>query len=200
MPQVKLPTLNWPNFESVKNILPRVQNVPQSGEALPDIKTAELKRMSPSEKIVKTTKIIPRLKPTIVTEPTLRSTKTVGLRGPFEFAVPQSNSLGSFQDIRRETQTKWSSAKRWVKTKTQELSDIRAVKNFTNGTDRLQDRLKPSGQALSNTIKDKLPGKGLVQFADREMSVFGLILIFAFGFVLLLMSLASPASRLGGRH
>ena len=200
IPQVKIPTLNWPNFDSFKNILPTVQKVPQSDGSLPDIKTAELKRVSPADKIVKTIKIIPRLKPNIVNEPTLRSSKTVGLRGPFEFTVPQSNSFGSFQDIRREIKTKWSSAKGWVKTKTQDLSNIQVIKDFANGTDRLQDRLKPSGQALSNTIKDKLPGKGLVQFGDREMSVFGLILIFAFGFVLLLMSLASPASRLGGRH
>jgi hypothetical protein len=122
------------------------------------------------------------------------------LRGPFEFKVETQKSIGSFQEFRRETKVKWSATKRWVKAKTDAASDLRTLDDMARATDRLQDRVKPAGRNLKATLSDKLPGKGLVQLGDRTVSAYGLILIMAFGLVLLLMSLASPASRLGGRH
>jgi hypothetical protein len=80
------------------------------------------------------------------------------------------------------------------------VTEFKTLEDIARATDRFQDRVKPAGRGMKSTLMDKLPGKGLVQFGDRTFSVYGLILIMAFGLVLLLMSVASPTSRLGGRH
>ena len=200
MPQVGLPNVKWPSFKSAKNTTsaqPAIQPVTMKRDiSTPQIRSAKLENLGKTEKVIKVVDVMPRLKPTLK-----RPAKpTAGLRGPFEFAIDKPSNLGSFQDVRRETKAKWSETKRWVKTKTNKLTKMQTLDDVARATDRLQDRVKPAGRNMKATLKDKMPGKGLVQLGDRTVSVYGLMLMMAFGLVLLLMSLASPASRLGGRH
>lgn len=196
MPQVGLANVKWPSFRS-DEAPATVQPVTLQREVhVPKSKTAELKNISQAEKIGQAADITPRLKPTLKRP----VETTAGLRGPFDLSFETPNRFGSFQDIRRETKAKWSQTKRWVKAKTNSLSNRQTLDNMTRAADRLQDRVKPAGQTVKSSWKDKMPGKGLVKLGDRTISVYGLMLILAFGFVLLLMSLARPVSRLGGRH
>ncbi len=133
-----------------------------------------------------------------------------GLRGRFTFETPDMPDLNmpvltapkmsSFQDIRRATKSKWLSARRWSQDKVDSLMTMRSLKEIERRTDRLQNRVKPSGQKARKSLIERLPGKGVVQFADRTYSVFGILLILSFMSVVFLMSMASPSSRLGGRH
>jgi len=86
------------------------------------------------------------------------------------------------------------------KSKVRDVSDAEVFNEMAQKTDRLQDRMRPAGRSIKTSVSDKIPGKGLIELGDRTISVYGLILIMAFGLVLLLMSLAKPTSRLGGRH
>lgn len=216
MPQVGFPNVKWPSFKSAeapvvvepaamtrevsakKVETTKIRNLGQSETfAAEKVSTEKItpKKVLP-EKIVKVAEITPRLKPTLN-----RPAETAaGLRGRFDFSFEKPKRFGSFEDIRRTTKTKWSETKRWVKNKTKSVSNMRALDDMARATDRLQDRVQPAGQSVKSTFRDKLPGKGLVQLGDRTVSIYGLILILAFGLVLLLMSLARPASRLGGRH
>ncbi|MEP4051001.1 MAG: cellulose biosynthesis cyclic di-GMP-binding regulatory protein BcsB [Litorimonas sp.] len=200
MPQVGLPNVKWPSFksaEATRPVQPISQPVALRREvSVPAVKTNEIENFGTTEKVVKIADVTPRLKPAF----NQVEKSTSGLRGPFEFSVEKQKRIDSFQDIRRETKVKWSATKRWFKAKTKDISDMRTLDDVAKATDRLQDRVKPAGRNIKTTLKDKLPGKGLVQLGDRTVSVYGLILIMAFSLVLLLMSLASPASRLGGRH
>lgn len=204
MPQVGLPNIKWPSFKSAETAAPQTPitqpatlpvNIKRSASAS-KIKTAEFKKIEPAKKIVKVADVTPRLKPSF--KQPVKS--VVGLRGPFKFSIEKQKPIGSFQDIRRETKEKWSATKRWVKAKTKRVSDMKAIDDMALATDRLQDQVKPAGRTMKATLKDKMPGKGLVQLGDRTVSAYGLILMLAFGLVLLLMSLSSPKSRLGGRH
>jgi len=205
MPQVGLPDIQWPSFKSIKaetsaqaEILPVITQKPASP---PTVMTADMRDLGKGENSFKSADIRPRLKPKFK-----RPTETsMGLRGPFKFSVENpkrlgSFELGSFQDLRRVTKAKWNDVRTWVKTKANDVSEMRSLKDMARATDQLQDRVQPAGRSMKATLMDKIPGKGLVQLGDRTVSVYGLILIMAFGLVLLLMSLASPASRLGGRH
>ena len=196
MPQVGLPNVKWPSFKFAKTEA-AIQPVTMKRDvSAPKSRSAKLENLGQAEKIIKVADITPRLKPTFKRP----ATSTASLRGPFEFSLKKPSRIGSFQDVRRETKEKWSDTKRWIKTKTQKLSDMQTLDNVARATDRLQDRVKPAGRNMKATLKDKLPGKGLVQLGDRMVSVYGLMLMLAFGLVLLLMSLAGPTSRLGGRH
>jgi hypothetical protein len=211
-PQVGFPNVKWPSFKSAdapKDVSTPVQPVTMQREvSIPKPETGRIrdlgqapKRLKAAERektadIVKTTGIAPRLKPTLK-----RPVETgAGLRGPFDLSFEKPKRFGSLEDIRRETKAKWFATKRWVKAKTSHMSNMRTWDDMARATDRLQDSVQPAGQVAKSTLKDKLPGKGLVQIGDRTVSVYGLMLILAFGFVLLLMSLARPTSRLGGRH
>jgi hypothetical protein len=162
--------------------------------------TAEVvfpKKKAP-QKILNITPQLKSVEASVVKPPA--STK-MGLRGPFKFADFKDRSIkGKIAEFQRETKVKWSATKRWVKAKTSHMSNMRTWDDMARATDRLQDSVQPAGQVAKSTLKDKLPGKGLVQIGDRTVSVYGLMLIMAFGLVLLLMSVASPTSRLGGRH
>ena len=196
MPQVELPNIKWPSFKSAEAPTAILPVTMQRDVSVPKIKTAKLRDLGQPEKIVKILEVAPRLKPT----PTRPARAAAGLRGPFEFSLEQPERFGTFQDITRETKAKWFATKRWFKAKTKSVSDMRTLDDIARATDRLQDRATPIGRSLKSTLKDKMPGKGLVQLGDRTVSAFGLMLMLAFGFVLLLMSLSGPASRLGGRH
>ena len=201
MPQVGLPNLKWPNFKSADALEPITPVAVKREVSLQKTETARLETFSQSEtrkieKIGKVAEIAPRLKPSLN-----RPVDTAAsLRGPFEFTFEEPKRFGSFEDIRRGTKAKWSDLKRWVKGKTKTVSDMRTFDDMAQATDRLQDQVKPAGRSIKSNLKDKLPGKALVQLGDRTVSVYGLILILAFGLVLLLMSLSRPTSRLGGRH
>lgn len=201
MPQVGLPKLKWPSFKSDKTEIPVEPIVMRREITLPKSATPVLENLGqPETTHVKVVNVVPRLKPT-VSSTEIRSTQAAsGLRGPFKFKIEKQTSIGSFNDFRRETKVKWSATKRWVKAKADAASELRTLDDMARATDRLQDRVKPAGRNIKATLSDKLPGKGLIQLGDRTVSAYGLILIMAFGLVLLLMSLASPASRLGGRH
>lgn len=201
MPQVTLPDIKWPNFKSAEgpaDMQPATMRREVSVKKLETVPMRNLgqKEKIVAEKIVKTAEIKPRLKPTLNSS----ERASTGLRGRYDLTFEKPNRFGSFQDVRRVTKVKLSEAKRWVKAKTDSLSDMRALEDMTKATYRLQNEVKPAGAQMAKTLRDKMPGKGLVQFGDRTFSVYGLVLILAFGFLLLLMSLSRPTSRTGGRH
>ena len=106
----------------------------------------------------------------------------------------------SFADIRQGTRTKLSDTKQWIKDQKAVESIKGGLQGLETGVDRLQDRVTPAGRSLKKSIKNNLPGKGLAHKSDKSFSVYGILLMMAFAFVFLLMSLSSPMSRLGGRH
>ena len=203
MPQVTWPDVNWPSFKSEEASAP-VQPVAARREvSVKKIEPSRMKDLGQTQKMVaektvteKVADILPRLKPK--PKPVVKA--GTRLRGPIKFSFEKPKRFGSFQDIRRETQAKWSAAKRWAKAKTKRVSDMQTLDGVARAADRLQDKVKPAGQSVKSTFNGKVPGKGLVQFGDRTVSVYGMMLILAFGFILLMMSLARPTSRLGGRH
>ncbi len=200
MPHVGLPNVKWPSFKSKTVDVPAQpdfssgsngQNVPRAR-----IETAEFKQPQPPVTNVKMADVMPRLKPEFRKVPK----SSAGLRGPFEFSLETPKNVGSFQDIRREARAKWSATKSWFAAKKKSLTDMHTLDDVAQATDRLQDRVKPAGRNMKMTLKDKLPGKGLVKLGDKTVSVYGLMLMMAFAVVLLLMSLSSPATRTRGHH
>lgn len=211
MPQVNLPTFKWPEFQSTKTSENEASPVMQRDglEQNVSLTTTKDKVRSAAEASVKPIKVAdvtPRLKPTfkmpVFTKPVSNGSSklSTGLRGTYQFETIEPSRFGSFQDLRRNTKSKWSATKIWFQTKVDGLRDMKTLEDAARATDRLQDRVTPAGRSAKASLKSKLPGKGLVQLGDRTVSVYGLIMIMAFALVLLLMSLASPASRLGGRH
>ena len=206
MPQVSLAEFKWPSFKSADDM-----TAPDAGSAIYDVSLPapeSAKVASRAQKLAasrpmqaqaeKVAEVMPRLKPSFGSK--TESNTSPGLRGPFQFKSDETKHFGSFQDIRRATKMKWSKTKQWVKSKTNGLRNMDTLDDMARATDRLQDQVKPAGRSMKATIKDKFPGNALVQIGDRTVSAFGLLLIMAFAFVLLLMSLAKPSSRLGGRH
>lgn len=195
-PQVGLPNLKWPSDKPADATM-KVQPVASQREiSAPKTETTKTKDIGRAEKIAKATEIAPRLKSTLK-----RPVETAaGLRGSFDLSFEQPKRFGAFEDVQRVTKAKWFATKRWIKAKTNGVINMRTLDDIERVTDRLQDRVQPAGQNVKTTLKDKMPGKGLIQIGDRTISAYGLMLILAFGFVLLLMSLARPTSRLGGRH
>lgn len=105
-----------------------------------------------------------------------------------------------FDVLRQDAKVKIGETQDWVKDKTPVEAIAGSIQTLEIKVDRLQDQVKPAGRSIKATIKNKFPGKGLIQLGDRKVSVYGLMLMMAFGIVLFLMSAANPASRLGGRH
>lgn len=106
----------------------------------------------------------------------------------------------SISDMRWEAKTKLSETRQWVKDQKIVAGTKELFQHVGTATDRLQDEAKPAGRSLKSFIMSKLPGKNLAHEGDRTYSVYGLLLMMAFGIVIYLMGMASPASRLGGRH
>ena len=204
MPQVGLPNVKWPSFKSLKfsaSEQPTVQsaNLPvdlKRSIAAPKNRAEKLEALEQAQKGVKVAHIIPRLKPTLK-RPTQSA---VRLRGPFQYSTEQQSRISSFEDVTRKTKVKWNDTLRWVKTKTKRASDNNPISKVSHAADRLQDKVEPAGQSLKGALRDKIPGKGLVQIGDRTVSAYGLMLMLSFGLVLLLMSLSRPKSRLGKRY
>ena len=201
VPQVSLPKLKWPSFKSETREVAADTRINQ-GDFLrqkSEITAPQIVEQQ-AEKIVKVVDITPRLKPSLVPAkvPTVQSGS--GLRGVFDFTSQTQTANGSYVEFKRDTKAKWFASKQWVKSKVRDVSDAEILSELAQKTDRLQDRVKPAGRSIKTAVGDKIPGKGLIQLGDRTVSVYGLILIMAFGLVLLLMSLAKPTSRLGGRH
>ena len=106
----------------------------------------------------------------------------------------------SFTDIRFETKAALSETKQWVKDKTAQQNYQNPIKILELKVDRFQDSVKPAGRSMKASLKQKL--RGLVNFTmgGQVISVFGFMLMMAFGLVLFLMGLAGPTLLLGGRH
>jgi len=201
MPQVSLPKVKWPSFKSEtievaadtrinqRDILP-----PESEITAPQI--VEQK----AEKIVKVVDVTPRLKPSLTPLKVPAAQSASGLRGVFDFTSQTPTTNGSYLDFKSDTKAKWIATKQWVTSKVRDVSDADIFNEMAQKTDRLQDRVTPAGRGIKAAVSNKIPGKGLIELGDRTVSVYGLLLIMAFGLVLLLMSLAKPTSRLGGRH
>ena len=210
IPRVSLPEFKWPsfNFGSAENSAvieptPMIREVSAPRISQPVSTDYGQAAESIPLRAVKVPKITPRLKPTLE-----RPVATdAGLRGSFQFDGIKTRRFSSFDEIRRSTKSKWFATKRWakaksddIKAKADELVNMKTLDDVAKATDRLQNRVKPAGSTVRRSLKDKLPGKGLIQLGDRTISAFGMLLILAGALVLLLMSLATPSSRLGGRH
>ena len=196
VPQVDWPAVKLPSFKFVENILSSREKT----QASEDLDAVSLRQSIPPIDGLKTVEVTPRLKPNILNKVIRPSSKKVGLRGPFEFSIDKPKSLRSLQDLRRGISAKWSETKTWFNTQIDNVSALRNNENIAKGTDRSHVRVGPTNEAIKSTLKDKLPGKGLVQIGDRTVSLYALLLLFAFGFILLLMSLARPVSRKGERQ
>ena len=192
IPRVSLPEITWPSFNSDKTVEAKEIEIVEQ-----DVAAATTKPIQAAQsKAKKIAEARPRPKPAFKSK-----SKTISrLRGTFQFDVDTAHNENIFKNIQRGTKEKWSATKRWFKAKAQVLKNMRTVNDIAYATDDLQDSVSPAGRSLKATLQNKLPGKGLVQIGDRTISVYGLILIMAFGLVLLLMSLSKPTSRLGGRH
>ena len=200
MPQVSLPEFNLPKFDWPEFNRPSFdfraaeEDMGNSREAsMPAVE--QIAEAAPA-RAVNIPNILPRVKPTSK----VQGDSKLSLRGPFQFEAVKEKPFGSFDAFRRDAKSKWFGTKRWVKTKTHDIQNTQTLDNVARATDRFQDRVQPAGSSMKASLRDKLPGKGLVQLGDRQVSAFGLLLIMASVFVLLLMSLAKPSSRLGGRH
>lgn len=180
MPQVSFPTLKWPSFKTAEQT-GALESVSLQGELpTPKIRSRELETLGSVKKMSKVIDVMPRLKPTSK----LPKNAVVGLRGPFEFSLEKPSRVDSFLQVGQVIKSKWSDSKTWIGTRLTALSNARAA-----------DRVKPASSKARGTIKDILPGKGLVQIGDRTVSIYGLILMMIFGLILLMMSLVSPRSR-----
>ncbi len=106
----------------------------------------------------------------------------------------------SFQDMRKDADQKIFEARVWIKNHKapQNLKNI--VKDMEQATDRLQSKVAPAGRSIKSFASQNMPGKGIAQRGDRTYTVFGIILMMAFGFVFIVMNLSNPESRTGGRH
>jgi hypothetical protein len=113
--------------------------------------------------------------------------------------IKKSNSY-SFLDIQNISKKKYQETKHLVKEKIGIAPHENPLKTLETKVDRLQDQVKPVGNSLKVSFKKHAPKQTFLQRADSKFSVYGFLLIFAFGTVCLLMSLSGPTSRLGGRH
>ncbi len=196
MPKVSLSKLNWPTFRTVeKPVKVQTANLPR--DIYKDVKPAKTaKSLEAPAKSFKTVSVEPRVKPSLVKA----SVRPASLRGKFQFETPNTQKAASLQDLKRSTKVKWNAAKQWSKDKTSGLKRIDTLDDIAQMTDKLQDKVKPVGQTTRQSIKQNMPGKGLIKLADRTISANGIILMLALAVFLLLMSIAKPTSRLGGRH
>jgi len=204
LPEITWPEITWPEMPSLKVEVETIEVPAELVEKKVKPLKAKTVKVVPVKKAVKTDKvaeITPRLKPVFKSRLHKSSlSKPASLRGKFKFHVDTPQSRSTLENFQSSTKVKWSDTKRWFKAKTNGLKNTRTLDKAAKATDNLQNNVSPAGQSLKAILKDKFPGKGLVQLGDRRVSVYGLILIMAFGLVLLLMSLAKPSSRLGGRH
>ena len=191
---VSLPEINWPEFDMPQVSLPTIN---WSNINWPKFKSAQpVAGMNPEISDSQLAPVVPRLKPVIQASTPKVKPGTLGLRGPFQFVEAKPKQVGLFPNLKPVTQAKWAAAKQWFKTKKDALVKKQKLNEVIIATDDLQE----STRAVKTFLTDKLPAKGLVQIGDRTVSAYGLLLMIAFGLILLLMSLASPKSRLGGRH
>ena len=130
---------------------------------------------------------------------TFNQAERVQVEAPDSTTLSQVKAM-SLADIRFETKSKLSDARQWVKDQKIEQNFDYMMADVETVRDRVQEKAAPVRNALISFTRNKLPGHDLVAAGDRAVSVYGILLILAFGIVVFLMSAASPASRLGGRH
>ena len=106
----------------------------------------------------------------------------------------------SFRSIRSKTKEKVFHTRVWMKNQKAPQDIKYIIGNLERKTDRFQEKLAPTGRSIKSFAIQNTPGKGLVQRGDRTFTMFGLLLMMAFGLVFFTMNLANPESRLGGRH
>jgi len=142
--------------------------------------------------------------PTISSAETSSKTTANNTQIAAQHTAPTANSAShkglSFEKMQSGTQSKISDIKQWIKEGKFEKKTDLFVNDMKRKADRFQDRTKPVGKSIRAFFANKLPGKKLVQKGDRNLSAPGLLLIMALAFVVFLMTISSPASRLGGRH
>jgi hypothetical protein len=188
MPDVNWPTVSLPAFTRPEFSLPKWT----TSKALPPVAESPVIAVPvPTAKPVQTVEYVP-------TEP-------LRLRGAFSLADLNNAESASrnakqtlttrYRKVERWTQSTWDSAKSAVTSF--EFADLKGI---GRKVDRLQDNMKPAGDKLRGSFAGDWPGKKILTIGDRTFTVFGLMLFLAFGLVLLLMSVAGPSSRLGGRH
>lgn len=106
----------------------------------------------------------------------------------------------SIADLRQGTKTKMSDTRQWVKDTKIEQNVEYFMGDLEKATSKLQDTVAPAGHSIKSFVRNKTPAPQLAAVSEKTITVYGIILMLAFGFVVVLMSISGPASRLGGRH
>ena len=204
IPQVKFPEFKW---SKAKPVLPVIKPAKTSQFALREAPVQTILIEAPDT----TYEGVISADTFVSDKPKLKNTKpSNGLRKRFsletlsfpriELPVIKTPEIGSFETLQDGTKSKWVAFKRWTKTKFQSVKSSQSLKNAERKISKFQRSLGSKSNKTGKSILDKLPGQGVVKFADKTFSVFGILLILTFLLVVILMSFASPSSRLGGRH
>ena len=200
LPDFKLPELKLPEFDLAE--IKRPSSDLKSAENAPhtDIGRLTPEASLPADTTPISTSVIPNTPPRVKPVAKTQTGPQSGLRGRFEFEGVTEQRFEPLEDFTRSTESKWIATQRWVMSKTNDIKNMEILQRVAASTDHIQNRVQPAGSSVLTSLKEKIPGKGLVQIGDRKISAFGLMLILVFAFVLLLMSFAKPSSRLGKHH
>ncbi len=106
----------------------------------------------------------------------------------------------SFYEIRQETEQKMSETQEWVKDHKAVETAQGLIEDLGTATDKLQTRVAPVGESIKTSFMAKSMKKTFAQRVNNKSKAFGLLFILAFAFVIFLMGMSRPMSRLGGRH
>jgi len=116
-------------------------------------------------------------------------------------SVPALRGRYDVKKAAKPTANKFTQAKQWA---TQTSSHIQVWWNeldLKTSVKTLQVKTRPIGQNIKAMFSSETnPAVKTVSWGDRHMSIPAILLMLVFGGVFLLMGLASPMSRLGGRH
>ncbi len=204
LPQVNLPKLKWPKSKPVS---PALNPAVPSRLALREAPVQTISIEAPDATY-----------DTVIAAETFETNKTKpkqgnssnGLRKRFSLETPslpqfdlpvvKTPEIGSFETLQNGTKSKWTAFKRWTKAKVQNVKSPQSLKTADRKLSKFQRNLGSKTRKTTQSFLDKIPGKGVVKFADKTYSVFGVLLILTFLIVVIMMSMSSPRSRLGGRH
>jgi len=88
----------------------------------------------------------------------------------------------------------------WAKTQTDKIRQSWQRLDLETKISALQMKLRPMGQKMQTMSEKNVPGMDAVKWSEKNMSFPALMLILICGSIFLLLGLARPSSRLGGRH
>jgi hypothetical protein len=180
LPSVNLPEINWPRFarpSTAANLdVDKVQNEYSQERQIP----------------AKIIAAAPRLKPGI--NPARQNISTAALRGPFQFTAPASQPVSIFHKFGETTKAKWTTVQTLAKKK-DSLLQRRALAEITEVKPIREPNIQTPDRTFKTFLADKLPANGLVKLGDRTVSIYGVMLIFIFGWLLLFISFTRPSSR-----